>query len=347
VVRTEHDIEAALATLVPDPAADASVIEAVHRKIARRRTIAWTTAVGTSAAAIGVAASLVLAIAPSAGHQPTGVHRTGGHGTPVSAPVELRTLAKVAAIQPKFHKPRPGQFWYYETREGGGKCIKAINPHLGHDYLQNCYIHTQEVDKSQVWIASDGSGRMLNIPLSARLASARDRARWIAAGRPSLDARRENLTYRKHELSVTIPGLGKLPTNPAKLAKVIHDRKWEGGDPGPAEDFTQVGDLLRTANASPALRSAAFEVGAGIPGVKSLGVVTFHGVTGAAIAFTLPHTAAYKGGDGRSELIFDRTTSLLKAEVNTVFRGSKVLDLSWVTYPSSGLVNSLHSTPGQ
>jgi len=46
--------------------------------------------------------------------------------------------------------------------------------------------------------------------------------------------------------------------------------KVEGGPPGPAEAFTQVGDLLRETDASPALRAALYSAAAGLAGVKSL-----------------------------------------------------------------------------
>ena len=85
--------------------------------------------------------------------------------------------------------------------------------------------------------------------------------------------------------------LSKLPTDPAQLAAMISSRKIEGGPPGPAEDFVQVGDLLRESDASPALRAALFKVAAGIPGVKLLGTVTdSDGRSGIAIAF--PHSAS-------------------------------------------------------
>jgi hypothetical protein len=347
MARTEHDIRAALLTLVPDPTTDAGAIEAVHRKIARRGGLARTTVIAASVASVGVAASLALAIAPSARHLP---HPRQTQIQPqISAPLELRTLAKVAAVQPTFRMPGPGQFWYTETKGFGGLCLKAINPHEARSYYQNCYIHVLEVVRTQMWIAADGSGHGRNTVIYSHFPSARDRAHWIAAGRPNLNVSPANLRFPKHELSIGLPGLGKLPTKEAKLAKLIRSRNWEGGPPGPAEDLTQITDLLRSANASPKLRAAAFEVGARIPGVKSLGVVTFHGVTGAAIALTIRDTSTlpvYKGSYVREERIFDRTTSTLKAEVNTIVRAGKILEVDWVTYPAARLVNSTDSTPG-
>ena len=245
MARTEHDLWAALLTLVPGPATDADFIEAVHRNVSRHRTVTRATVMAAAATTVGIAASLVLAFAPSGGPiPPTGGPTTQPSPKPtyVSAPVELRTLAKLAAVQPAFQLPGPGQFWYTVTFGGGGVCLKAIHPHESRGYDENCLIHVLEVVRTRMWIAADGSGRATNTVVSARFPSARDRAHWIAAGRPNLNVDPANIRFRKHELSITTPGLGQLPTKEAKLAKLIRSRKWEGGPPGPAEDFTQVGD---------------------------------------------------------------------------------------------------------
>jgi hypothetical protein len=61
--------------------------------------------------------------------------------------------------------------------------------------------------------------------------------------------------------------------------------KIEGGPPGPAENFTQIGDLLRETDASPALRSALYQVAETIPGVISEGARFVKGVPKAPLAF--------------------------------------------------------------
>lgn len=344
MLRTEHDIQAALLTLMPDPDTDADVINSVHRKIARRRTLTRATVIATSAAAAGVAAILVLAVTPSAGHP----GRPNRHN--VSGPTEMRTLSKIAALQPQFRKPGPGQFFYTDGRLYGGTCLNPRTDHVVYYEFENhCSINLLIVQRAQEWIAADGSGRVQYTTISSSFVSARDRAHWIAAGRPKLNVSNSDLRYRKHQLYIGESGLGKLPTDPAKLTKVIYDRKWENGPAGPGEDWTQVGDLLRLPNASPKLRAAAFEVGARIPGVKSLGTVTFHGVTGAAISLTSKSSSKapfYKGSYIRQELIFDRATSTLKAEVILLIKGGKIFTLDTKTYLTSGLVNSMHGAPG-
>ena len=78
--------------------------------------------------------------------------------------------------------------------------------------------------------------------------------------------------------------------------------------------------------------------------------MTFHGVTGDAIAYTyrlVKPVPAFKGAYGKNVLIFDRSTSTLKAEVHKVIRAGKVLEIDWVTYPVADLVSSMRSTPAQ
>jgi hypothetical protein len=306
----------------------------------------------------------VLTFAPSAGH----LGRPGQ--SKVSAPTEMRLLSKVAAIQPQFKMPGPGQFYYTKTMGYGGDCLKpdpghgdqaesssaaakakgaapARRPLLPYAFEDHCAINVLPVTRTQTWVGHDGSGRILGTTVSSKFVSPSDRAHWIANGRrPKLNADNYDERDGKHQDTIGESGLGKLPTDPAKLAKVIHDRKWEGGPAGPGEDFTQVGDLLRLPNASPKLRAAAFEVGARIPGVKSLGTVTFHGVTGTAIGITFKLRGPfYKGGYATQELVFDRATSTLKAEVYRIVKDGKVIDTGGTAYVASGLVNSTHSTP--
>jgi hypothetical protein len=361
MLRTEDDIQAALLTLMPDPDTDADVINFVHRQIARRRTTFRATVIATSAAAVGVAASLVLAFAPSTTH--SGQFK-------VTAPAEMRLLSKVAATQPQFKMPGPGQFYYTETMYYGGDCLK---PDPGHGFTaapaagaanakaaapsptpqpysfeDHCAINVVSVFRTQEWVGHDGSGRILGTTVSSKFVSPSDRAHWIANGRrPKLNANNYDERDGKHQDSIGRSGLGKLPTDPAKLAKVIHDHQWEHAAAGPGGDFTQVGDLLRFPNASTKLRVAAFEVGARIPGVKSLGTVTFHGVSGVAIGLTAKLGGPfYKGAHETWELVFDRATSTLKAEVYRIVKDGKVIDSGGTAYVAAGLVNSTHSTLG-
>jgi hypothetical protein len=141
--------------------------------------------------------------------------------------------------------------------------------------------------------------------------------------------------------------LATLPTSPEKLAELISARKLEGGTAGPAEDFSQVGDLLREVYAPPALRSALFQVAARIPGVEILGIVTdTAGRPGVGVAYV----SYPRAGERRlNELIFDPATSALLAEqtvtVNTTTGVSHLND--WTDYLRSGVADSTSSVPAR
>jgi hypothetical protein len=147
-------------------------------------------------------------------------------------------------------------------------------------------------ERREIWIGPDGSGRIRGTETDPTFPTAKDRQNWKAMGRtaPPLVGPPSDERFGPGGLSTGPTDLSKLPTDPAKLAALISSRKIEGGPPGPAEDFVQVGDLLRETSASPELRAALFKVAAGIPGVKLLGTVTdSDGRSGTAIAF--PHPA--------------------------------------------------------
>lgn len=97
--------------------------------------------------------------------------------------------------------------------------------------------------------------------------SAHDRANWEADGDPPIPHAPTDMSFGPDGLEDGPTDLSKLPTDPTALGAEIASRKIEGGPPGPAEDFTQVADLLRETDASPALRSALYQVAAGLPGV--------------------------------------------------------------------------------
>jgi hypothetical protein len=134
--------------------------------------------------------------------------------------------------------------------------------------------------------------------------------------------------------------LGKLPTDPKLLRARLLTGKVEGGPPGPAEAFTQVGDLLRETDASPALRAALYRAAAGLRGVRNLGIVTDQlGRRGIALAID--------SAGIRHELIFSTTTSALLGEEGVLVQPSKGLPgkigsvLYWSDYLPSRVVSRL------
>jgi hypothetical protein len=239
----------------------------------RPRGLVLSVAAGAAAAAAG-ATALAAGLLPG----PAGTALPGaGGGHPQAATVAaLYKLSRVAARQPNAGPPGPGQFQYTSSVGAGQACAASDN-------LYACWnLH----DKREIWIGPDGSGRIRESQTDPTFATAKDRENWIEMGRPARVGPPSDEKYGPGGLSTGPADLSKLPTDPAQLAELISSRKIEGGPPGPAEDFVQVGDLLRETAASPELRAALFKVAAGIPGVKLLGTVTdSDGRSGTAIAF--------------------------------------------------------------
>jgi hypothetical protein len=297
---------------------DASVAVIPHR---RRWPARVAAVVIVAATAAGVSAFL----------QP------GSPGGPsTAAAAVLRHLAAVAAVQPAVGVPGPGQYLYVDSENAYTDSTFDTAPNGTGSYTVLVPQHRQ------IWIGPDGSGRLFETFGQPTFLSAQDRADWVAAGSPSIPTSPSDETFGPGGLS--LQNLSSLPTDPSALAALIASRKVEGGPPGAAEDFTQVGDLLRESDASPALRSALYQVAAGLPGVESLGTVATHaGTSGIGLA-EVSHGV-------RFDLIFDPTTSALIGEQDTVVgpganepMGTVV---GWATYLQLTVVDSTTSTGPQ
>jgi hypothetical protein len=283
-------------------------------------------------AAAGAAAVLVTVLLPAS---------PAGHalGPANAASASFRQLALAADTQPPAGLPGPGQFQYTRSR--------ALNSVCDLDRHGYC-VNYQEY--RQIWIGSDGSGRIVQKDVHPSFPTPADRASWIAMGRPSLREVPSDDRSGPGGLSVGPPGLLKLPTDPARLAALISARKVEGGPPGPAEDFWQLGDLLRETDAPPALRSAIFQVAAHDRGVRAVPQLTSYAgkpAVGVEYVDRLPRGHGDDAGYGRAyQLIFDRQTSALLAEriiLTNPATGARVL-ASFTDYLVSGVVDSTRST---
>jgi hypothetical protein len=310
---------------------------------------------GTAVAAAGVAA---LVIGLTAGPAGTPIPGGTGHGTPIPATVTaLYKLSRVASHQRAAAAPGPGQFQYTASAGVNQSCTVA-----------RLYFCVNFREKREIWIGPDGSGRLRESESDPSFPTAKDRRNWIALGKPKLLGPPSDERYSPGGLSDGPLDLSKLPTDPAALAALISSRKVEGGPPGPAEDFVQVGDLLRETDASPALRAALFKVAAAIPGVKVLGNVTDNdGRSGTAIAYEGspsspspvpsasapasaspgPSASGPSQGNLLSELIFDPATSGLLAEQVVPLNpdGSPGTAQNWTDYLLSGVVDSVTDVP--
>jgi hypothetical protein len=282
---------------------------------------------GLTIASLSVVAAVVLVVSSFVPGSPT---------RPTSAAAAtLAHLADVAAGQPATNPPGPGQYQYTESESTYQDCYE--------DKPSYCYNMPQ---KRQFWIGADGSGRILETMGTPTFVTSADQAAWVAHGSPAISTAPSDTTFGPHTLSDGPGDLSNLPTDPTQLGAMLSARRIEGGPPGPGEDFVQIGDLLRETDASPALRSALYQVAEKIAGVTLLGTVTDHeGRSGVGIGRV--------NEDGEEfEYIFDPSTSALLGEQDTATRPNAGYQgaaagtvLNWAVYLSSGIVGSLSDTP--
>lgn len=249
----------------------------------------------------------------------------------------LDSLSLAADAQPVDLPPGPGQFEY--TDESSLNWIDTYNNSPTTSYS------VSYTELRQIWIGANGSGRLVETYSNPQLGTAKDRAGWIAAGRPSLAVPAADSTFGPGQLSDGPPNLNRLPADPARLAALLAARKIEGGPKGPAEDFVQIGDMLRENYVRPALRAAIFAVAEHIPGVQLLGTVTDQvGRSGIGLAYVRAYPA--QGEIAKSVLVFDPKTSKMIAEESlvTITKTGKTTLMAWTDYLKSGVVNSETST---
>jgi hypothetical protein len=253
------------------------------------------------------------------------------------AAAEFQKLARVAAANGLTTPLAPGQYEYTMSVSQGQDTF-AGTPQFVVNYTGH----------RQIWIGADGSGRIVETHSDFVFPTPTDHANWVAQGQPNLAGGTNgiNQTFGPGQLSDGPTNEWKLPTDVATLSGLISNRSIEGGPVGPAEDFVQVGDLLRETNAPAAVRSALFQIASQIPGVQLLGsLATPQGAIGVGLGYADPAQS-----DGRyeiSELVFDPTTSQLIGEQTVMVDPSTnaTTVLSWATYLSSGVVGSVTATP--
>jgi hypothetical protein len=296
--------------------ARAAVMEAIaapqprpapRARTARRRW--WFVA---SAAAV-VAATLLVASASLTG--------SNDGTTPTALAAVLSRVADAAA-----HRPpptlRPGQYLY--TKSIGTEISDTYDVGVNHQQ----YFAVVLPIVRQIWVARDGSGRIVEWYGTPRFVTPHDRQVWIASGRPALGGDQLSSTRLSAGSSLD---LASLPTDPSKLRKLIEERHIEGGPPGNNETFTIIGDMLRETYAPPKLRAALFQVAAALPNVRLFGHTTWTPRRGIAIGYI---------SDGfRNELAFDPRTSALLGERNVSVKTGAVT--SQVVYVASGVVGSI------
>jgi hypothetical protein len=327
-----RDLDPAPAAKIPGPDSPEALAifdHLVDAPRAHRRSGRAVGRVALATAGAVAAATLLLVVLlpgpPGSPARPTG-----------AAAATFGRLARVAGSQPPSSTPAPGQYQYTESQAAYEDCVATTTSSY-------CYLMPQQ---RQIWIGTDGSGRILEAFGTPSFLSAVDHDAWLDAGSPTLTSGPSDTTFARGGLTDGPTNLSSLPVDPNVLAAELSGRKIEGGPPGPAEDFVQIGDLLRETDASPVLRAALFEVAEQIPGVKVLGNTSDHaGRTGIGVARV--------GEDGVEQIyVFDPNTSALLGEETIATRAgaggpgiAAGTVLGWAAYLRSGVVDSVSDTP--
>ncbi len=265
----------------------------------------------------------------------------------------LRQTATVAGASglPADAPPAAGQFLYAKTKvvdlqgwlpEGPGTGSKS-NPRYFTAHIPSNYPNAPAAlvpTLKEVWMAPDGKTRERETLGQVDFFSAADQTRWEGAGSPppwafdssEHDVRRDSSgrlvkefaseSWRGSRVFSHVSQLAEAPTEPEALRLAIEHRR--GGsspvDPSPADSLRggatveRLLEILSEPIASPALRAAAFNALAEIPGVGfERDVADVAGRRGDAIAWVRER------GFGH-EYIFDPHTSEMLAQAEVIFK---------------------------
>lgn len=254
---------------------------------------------------------------------------TGESGAPVAAP------------------PAPGQFLYTKAKvvelqgwepDGPGAGSRAKPRYFTANLLgpEGDALPALVSTTKEVWTAPDGKTRVRETLDRVEFLSDEDQRRWEDAGSPppfAYDPREHAVqrddsghlvkdfasrSWRGRHAFSNVPKLAKLPTEPEALRLAI-ERLPPGSSPSPAGSRRggatgeRLLEILAEPITSPALRAAAFDAMAEIPGIGlERGVADAAGRRGDALAWVRDR------GFGR-ELIFDPRTSKVLAQAEMIF----------------------------
>jgi hypothetical protein len=287
-----------------------------HASRTRLRPVASVVAVGAVAVAV-----LLFAL-------------NGPSGATPAAASELNRLARISLTAVPVQLPGPGQYVYTKSIQANQDCWL--------DEPAFCYL-LPEI--RQVWIASDGSGRLLETYGKPAFYTAQYAANWRSIGSPSLSTPSDS-HFGPGGLSLSSK-IAELSTDPTQLASQISTGAFEGVPASPVDELEQIGDILRESDASPALQTACLNVIATISGValnrSATDAIGRHGY-----GFEL----TFKGDV--VELIFDPSTGAFLGEKDWVIAAGTGYTagwpagsiLNWTASVAHGLVNSDSSSTG-
>ena len=202
---------------------------------------------------------------------------TPGPHTASDADAVLTRAAATAADRVAGIAPKRGQYLYYQVTRGLGS-----RPPEPVGVRQFTYVSTETID---TWVSPNGWGRQRIETGSWTLLDPSDKVAWEAAGSPtgplpvgitddteyptkSLENGGPVVRGAHGEYYLSYLDSSKFPTQPAALQKYMNH--YFGIRGGPTTTFFLAGDVLQV-GASPALRSAIFQLIDHLPGVKLLG----------------------------------------------------------------------------
>jgi len=282
-----------------------------------RRLLAAMTAAAAIAAALGVG---------------IGVLRPFGSGASAEAAEILRRAADRASAEAN---ASDGRFRYTKSESAYPNVIVASESST----------YTALVPSvREIWIAPDGSGRLVERPGDPIFFSEEDRRAWERDHPDGADPTSEvfgpdGLYYADLE---------SLPTDPDDLEDVVRERAEQSDVPTNVEMFVVIGDIMRETVPPPELRSALFEVAARIDGVEVLGEVTDGtGRPGIAVGMETDHSGALE----RREMIFDPESYEFLGEQETLLERADWLDaeppvrIGYAAYLEWGYVDSVRERP--
>jgi hypothetical protein len=221
----------------------------------------------------------------------------------------LRKVSHTARLQPA-QVLKPGQYAFTKSEGAYFDAVSGIHQVWG------ALVRTSR----EIWIRADGSGRIRQQSQPPVFLAPADRARWIAAGSPSLAGLSESYDRRFAPGGLAYPldidgfhqaELLSMANDPDALAAAIRAEAEKNSNPLGWEMLVIVSDLLGESAAPPALRASLYQVAAEIPGIQLVGTVTDRaGRKGIAVAASRE--------DQQHELIFDPRTSALLAVEDTL-----------------------------
>jgi hypothetical protein len=310
---------------------------------------------GAAVTAAAAAAAVVLAGSPPAGRQ-----QTPSHGGAPGAQLSARSFLLASAVRAAGASPASGAYWYVRDREffPSGSIVKTTKMLFG----------VTAAATTETWTGPAGSRQITNEQVRFTFASAADKARWKAAGRPLLStagmpfgSTRPLVSNENASAPPETPGywtgLGPvvgprvgwaefrgLPTTAAGLRRTLLGM-WKGTPPDKTAGETfgeylfQWADAVFLGPATPGTRAAMYRLLATQPGITIVRSVTDPlGRTGVGVADP-------SSGWTLAIVIDPRTAQELDYTINPVHANSTIGGRGTTVYEAMGWASQLGIRP--